>query len=240
MQSNLKCKINVGIVMDGNGRWAERRRQPRSAGHYAGVATLRSTVEAAVKLGLRSLTVYAFSSANWQRPEQEVSAIMALVRSFLARELAQLVMHNVRLTFIGRRDRIPVEIASFIEHAEQITMDCNGLHVRIAFDYSAREAILNVADRYARCGSSVEAFGNVLATDGGPQNIDLIVRTGGEKRLSDFLLWEAAYAELIFLEKMWPDFEPADLEAAVLEFQRRTRRFGGLVCDIPEASLHAS
>ncbi|MFY0611092.1 MAG: di-trans,poly-cis-decaprenylcistransferase [Hyphomicrobiaceae bacterium] len=228
MQSNLNSRIDVGIIMDGNGRWAERRGLSRSSGHYAGVSALRSTIEAGCRLALRSLTIYAFSSANWMRPKGEVAALMTLIRNFLSRELASLTAHNVRLTFIGRRDRLQDDIVSLIKHAENVTSACDGLHVRIALDYSGRESILAVADRFTRCGSSIDAFGKALAGDGGPVNVDVIIRTGGEQRLSDFLLWEGAYAELIFLEKFWPDFGADDLEQALCEFRRRNRRFGAL------------
>ncbi len=228
MQSNVECKIDIAIIMDGNGRWATKRGLPRSAGHQAGVSALRTTVAAAARLGVKSLTVYAFSAENWQRPEPEVSALMSLVRRFMSQELANLYAQNIRLTFIGRRDRIDPDIAAHMMHAEAITCDRTALHLRIALDYSARDAILRVADRFARVGASRDAFGRALADDGGPETLDLLIRTGGEKRLSDFLLWEAAYAELWFTETLWPDFDAATLAAAIEDFQQRDRRFGGL------------
>ena len=180
MQSIIKHRIDAAIIMDGNGRWAMQRGLARSAGHFAGVEALRATIRTAAEQHLHSLTIYAFSADNWQRPEPEVSALMALIRNFLTRELAKLSTNNVRLTFIGRRDRLDGDIVAHMRHAELVTSDCTGLHVRIALDYSARDSILRVADTYARAGSSYQAFGQALADDGGPANIDLLIRTGGE------------------------------------------------------------
>lgn len=228
MQSICDYRTNVAIIMDGNGRWATRRGLPRNSGHYAGVMALRTTVATAAEQQIASLTVYAFSSDNWRRPKAEVSGLMNLIRGFLKRELAELYRNNVRVTFIGRRDRLDDDVVGHIKHAEAVTKSCTGLHVRIALDYSAQDAILRVADTYARAGSSRCAFGRALADDGGPYAIDLLIRTGGEQRLSDFLLWEAAYAELIFTDTLWPDFSGDDLIAALNELQRRERRYGAL------------
>jgi undecaprenyl diphosphate synthase len=224
-------RLHVGIIMDGNGRWATRRGLPRSAGHRAGVRTVRRVVETAPELGIGTLTLFAFSSDNWRRPPQEVSALMALLRHYLRAELAQFVENNVRLTVIGRRDRLPEGLAEEITQAEQASSAGQRLHVRIALDYSSRDAIAAAAARWQPDHlPSREAFDRFLA---GPDaargnDVDLLIRTGGEKRLSDFLLWEAAYAELCFIDALWPDFDADGLRACVAEFWHRDRRFGGL------------
>src|SRR4051812_31259382 len=200
MQSEigLHDRLHVAIIMDGNGRWATQRGLPRSAGHRAGVQTVQRVVEAAPELGIGTLTLFAFSSDNWRRPEQEVSALMALLRHYLRAELARLIDNGVRLTVIGRRDRLPEGLAEEITRAEQASSTGTGLHVRIALDYSARDAIAAAAARWRPDHlPSREAFDRFLA---GPEaasgnDVDLLIRTGGEKRLSDFLLWESAYAE---------------------------------------------
>lgn len=226
MQSNRWNKPHLGIIMDGNGRWATARGLARSAGHEAGVRAIRPVVEAAGKSGVGTLTLYAFSSDNWKRPKPEVAVLMQLLRAYLAAEIRHLVDHGVRLTVIGRRDRLPAGLAQRIAGAEAETAAGSGLHLRIAFDYSAREAILAAA-RNAGPGISREAFSRLVAGNDAP-DVDLLIRTGGEQRLSDFLLWESAYAELLFARTMWPDFGPQDLEAALAQFRSRQRRFGGL------------
>ena len=209
--------------MDGNGRWATARGMPRVAGHRAGAEALRRTVEAAPDLGIGTLTIYAFSSDNWRRPGEEVSALMRLFRSYLRNEQAKCIENGVRISVIGRRDRLPRMLLPAIESVEAVTARGSVLHLRIAVDYSSRDAILRAAQA---CGESPtrEEFSAAL---GGP-DVDLLIRTGGEQRLSDFLLWECAYAELIFTPRMWPDFEAADLAAAVREFRSRERRFGAV------------
>ena len=240
MQSNVALKpeavarLHVGIIMDGNGRWATRRGLSRLRGHEAGVEAIRRIVEAAPDQGVGTLTLYAFSSDNWRRPKAEVAALMGLLRFYLANEIAALVRNGVRLTVIGRRDRLPDGIAAAITRAEAETADGTTLHLRIAIDYSARDAILNAAARAAGAGQlSREAFADLITGEAGLRDVDLIIRTSGEKRLSDFLLWEGAYAELHFTERMWPEFNAHDLADALASFNRRERRFGGLTAIAP-------
>jgi len=228
MQSDLS-KLHVGIIMDGNGRWATRRGLSRLRGHEAGVEAIRRIVEAAPGQGVGTLTLYAFSSDNWRRPKAEVAALMGLLRFYLANEIQALVRNAVRLTVIGRRDRLPNGIAAAITRAEDETADGDALHLRIAIDYSARDAILNAATRVASVGKLTrETFSELVTGEQNLRDVDLIIRTSGEKRLSDFLLWEGAYAELHFTDRMWPEFEVDDLAEALASFHRRERRFGGL------------
>ncbi|MBV8924283.1 MAG: di-trans,poly-cis-decaprenylcistransferase [Bradyrhizobium sp.] len=233
MQSNfsarLASRLHVGIIMDGNGRWATRRGLSRLRGHEAGVEAIRRVVEAAPDQGVGTLTLYAFSTDNWRRPKAEVAALMALLRFYLANEVGSLVKNGVRLTVIGRRDRLPEGIASAIARAEQATSRGETLNLRIAVDYSAREAILNAAAKLAGVSEPTrELFSQLVTGEPGLRDVDLIIRTSGEKRLSDFLLWEGAYAELYFTERMWPEFDGAALAEALASFHRRERRFGGL------------
>jgi undecaprenyl diphosphate synthase len=229
MQSNFGTKLHVGIIMDGNGRWATRRGLSRLRGHEAGVEAIRRVVEAAPDQGIGTLTLYAFSTDNWRRPRAEVAALMALLRFYLASEVESLVKNGVRLTVIGRRDRLPDGIAAAIARAEAATAGGEVLHVRIAVDYSSRDAILNAAAKLAGITEpSRELFSQLVTGEAGLRDVDLIIRTSGEKRLSDFLLWEGAYAELHFTERMWPEFDAQDLEEALASFHRRERRFGGL------------
>ena len=235
MQSNFSTKLHVGIIMDGNGRWATRRGLSRLRGHEAGVEAIRRVVEAAPDQGIGTLTLYAFSTDNWRRPRAEVAALMALLRFYLASEVESLVKNGVRLTVIGRRDRLPDGIAAAIARAEAATAGGEVLHLRIAVDYSSRDAILNAAAKLARVAEpSRELFSQLVTGETGLRDVDLIIRTSGEKRLSDFLLWEGAYAELHFTELMWPEFGPADLADALAAFHRRERRFGGLQAIAPE------
>ena len=233
MQSNLSTKLahllHVGIIMDGNGRWATRRGLSRLRGHEAGVEAIRRVVEAAPDQGVGTLTLYAFSTDNWRRPKPEVTALMALLRFYLANEVEALVKNGVRLTVIGRRDRLPDGIASAIARAEAATSRGETLNLRIAIDYSARDAILNAAARLAGVTAPTrEVFSELITGEAGLRDVDLIIRTSGEKRLSDFLLWEGAYAELYFTERMWPEFDGEALAEALASFHRRERRFGGL------------
>jgi undecaprenyl diphosphate synthase len=239
MQSNLAepqaAKLHVGIIMDGNGRWATRRGLSRLRGHEAGVEAIRRVVEAAPEQGVGTLTLYAFSSDNWRRPRAEVTALMGLLRFYLANEIEALVRNGVRLTVIGRRDRLPDGIANAIARAEAATGNGDTLHLRIAIDYSARDAILNAAARAAGIGNLTrEIFSELVTGEANLRDVDLIIRTSGEKRLSDFLLWEGAYAELHFTERMWPEFEAHDLAEALSSFHRRERRFGGLQSIAPQ------
>ena len=227
--SPLRDKLHVGIIMDGNGRWATRRGLSRLRGHEAGVEAIRRVVEAAPDQGVGTLTLYAFSTDNWRRPKAEVAGLMTLLRYYLANEVEALFKNGVRLTVIGRRDRLPEGIATAIADAEAATLSCEALHLRIAIDYSARDAILNAAAKLAgQPVPSREKFSELVTGDADLRDVDLIIRTSGEKRLSDFLLWEAAYAELHFTERMWPEFDADDLAEALACFHRRERRFGGL------------
>ena len=214
---------HTAIILDGNGRWAEARGLQRIAGHRAGADAVRRTVESARAMSLRLMTLYAFSADNWQRPRPEVNALFALLSSYLADETERLIRQGIRLTFIGRRDRLPRELIGAIESAEAATAAGGEMHLRIAVDYSSREAIAAAARRMPPWSSAPAAdLARFLAVP----DVDLLIRTGGEQRLSDFLLWEAAYAELVFLEVPWPEFSAGDLEAALHEFARRQRRFG--------------
>jgi undecaprenyl diphosphate synthase len=224
--------LHVAIIMDGNGRWANRRALPRLAGHRAGAETLRRVVRAAPGLGIVTLTAFAFSADNWRRPADEVAALMALLTWYFGDETPRLIEGNVRLSVVGRRDRLPVSLCTAIESAEVATQACQGLHLRLAIDYSSREAILRAA-----CGPGMtrERFETLLEPCG---PVDLLIRTGGEQRLSDFLLWECAYAELLFTRRMWPEFDASDLREAVEEFRLRDRRFGAIPPDsIPNSML---
>jgi undecaprenyl diphosphate synthase len=222
--------IHVAVIMDGNGRWALRRGLPRSAGHHAGVDAIRRVVEAAPEVGIGTLSLFAFSSDNWTRPAEEVQILMALFARFLRDEAGPLRAHDVRLSVIGRRDRLPPELVSAIAAAEALTARGTRLHLRVAVDYSSRNAILEAARLGGLDDPTREAFAIRLGdTHGAPApDVDLLIRTGGEQRLSDFLLWESAYAELFFTARMWPDFREDDLAAAVAEFRGRDRRFGAL------------
>jgi undecaprenyl diphosphate synthase len=224
--------LHVGIIMDGNGRWATRLGRSRAAGHRAGAAMVRRIVEVAPEAGIGVLTLFAFSADNWRRPRTEVGWLMRLFREYLRVETARCVENGVRLEVIGRRDRISPVLARAIEDAQRATADGTRLHLRIALDYSSRDAVL----RAAQCIQpetvpSRDSFGRLLAiVDHGTPvpDVDLLIRTGGERRLSDFLLWEAAYAELLFTPLMWPEFGPEALLDAVRDFATRERRFGGL------------
>lgn len=222
--------LHVAIIMDGNGRWATSRGRPRVFGHRAGAQSVRRAVEAAPDLGIGTLTLYAFSSDNWKRPPQEVSALMQLFREYLAKQTAECIEKGLRVSVIGRRDRLSPDLADLIERTERATAPGRRLHLRIAVDYSSRDAILRAAERLRSTPEvSRERFQTLLAealhADSAP-DVDLLIRTGGEQRLSDFLLWECAYAELYFTPRMWPEFDAADLETAVSSFRSRDRRFG--------------
>jgi undecaprenyl diphosphate synthase len=217
--------------MDGNGRWAARRSLPRFEGHRAGAEALRTVVDASPALGIGILTAYTFSADNWKRPPDEVAALMGLLVLYLAEETPRLRDGDVRLSVIGRRDRLAGELRDAIESAEAATRGCRGLHLRLAIDYSSREAILRASESAA----TPQLLGELL---GATQPVDLLIRTGGEQRLSDFLLWECAYAELFFTPRMWPEFDAGDLRAALRDFRRRDRRFGGVTKALPAAPLH--
>ncbi|HEX4633830.1 MAG TPA: polyprenyl diphosphate synthase [Gemmatimonadales bacterium] len=199
--------LHVAIIMDGNGRWATRQGLPRAAGHRAGADAVHRTVEAAAGRDIRQLTLYAFSSDNWRRPLPEVLALLSLFEEIIRAETANCLSKGIRLSIIGRRDRLPPRLRAAIRRAERTTERGRRLHLRIAIDYSARVAI---------------GDGGILP------DVDLLIRTGGERRLSDFLLWECAYAELLFLDTMWPEFDAQELDRALDTFHSRERRFGGL------------
>ncbi len=213
--------LHAAIIMDGNGRWATARGLPRVAGHRAGAEALRRTVEAAPDQGIGTLTVYAFSSDNWRRPPTEVTALMKLFHVYLRHEQARCIEQGVRVSVIGRRDRLPRMLLPVLEDCEKATARGRTLHLRLAVDYSSRDEIVRAAGRLGKHPTR-EQLAKAL---GGP-DVDLLIRTGGEQRLSDFLLWECAYAELVFTPVMWPDFDASHLAAAVSEFRSRDRRFG--------------
>ena len=227
-------RFHVAINMDGNGRWALLRGRRREAGHVAGASAVRRTVEASPGLGITTLTLYAFSSDNWRRPTAEVNNLMRLFHYYLRSECDRLTERGVRFSVIGRRDRITTSLRRRIEQVEERTSGGTALHLRVAIDYSARSALLTAASRVARdVPPTREAFEQSLCeaihAPRGTRDVDLLIRTGGEQRLSDFLLWESAYAELYFTDVMWPDFTGADLAAAVQAFAARDRRYGGIL-----------
>lgn len=222
--------LHVAVIMDGNGRWASQRGWPRIAGHREGAKAVRRVVEEAARVGVGTLTLYAFSSDNWGRPPREVAGLMRLFRAYLAAETQRLVENGIRMTVIGRRDRLAEPLARAIEGAEAATADGDRMHLRLAIDYSSRDALVRAAAMSNGREPTREAFARHLAAavgaDDATPDVDLLVRTGGEQRLSDFLLWECAYAELYFTPVMWPDFGETALAAALSEFHRRERRFG--------------
>jgi len=225
---------HVAIIMDGNGRWAKRRGLPRAIGHREGVQALKRTIEGAPKLGVQCLTVFGFSTENWSRPEDEVSDLMGLVRTYVASDLARLEKAGVRLRVLGRREGLPADIADIIVRAEAQTAHNDRFLLQVAFNYGGRADLVDAARRHAErllAGETAEPFSESvleagLATAGSPP-LDLIVRTSGEQRLSNFLLWEAAYAELVFQDILWPDYGPRALAEAVDAYRQRERRFGG-------------
>ena len=226
--------LHVAIIMDGNGRWALARSRPRTYGHHEGAKAVRRIVEAAPGLGIGVLTLYAFSSDNWGRPSGEVRTLMRLFRRHLVSEAEELACEGVRLQVIGRRDRLPVPVRVAMREAEEATHSGQCLLLRLAVDYSARDAIVAAARRAAAMagGAGLDRvqfatlMGEVLHEEGTVPDVDLLIRTGGERRLSDFLLWECAYAELCFTDVMWPEFGQEQLAEALLDFRRRDRRFG--------------
>lgn len=224
--------IHVAIIMDGNGRWAGARNLPRTAGHKAGADAVRRIVEAAPEAGVGTLTLYAFSSENWKRPFEEVSSLMHLFLYNLRKETPKLCENGVRLNVIGRRDRFSSKLLAAIERSEAATANGKTLNLRVAVDYSSRDSII-AAGRQLPAEGPVDhaAFSRALAAANhayDAPDVDLLIRTGGEQRLSNFLLWECSYAELYFTRRMWPDFDKRDLESAIATFRKRERRFGGL------------
>jgi undecaprenyl diphosphate synthase len=230
---------HVAIIMDGNGRWAKARSLPRVEGHRAGIRSVRETVETAARLGFEVITLYAFSTENWKRPRHEVLTLMGLLKEYINRELENLRANNLRFRPIGRIDQLDPSVQRELQRAVDGTADCTGTLVQIALNYSGRQELTDVI----RAGVAEGANGSLhpdgvdeewinghLTTSGCPDP-DLLIRTSGEQRISNFLLWQVAYAEIYFCPVLWPDFTKADLLSAVLEFQRRERRFGGLAPD---------
>ncbi len=228
--------LHVAIIMDGNGRWAQARGLPRSAGHRVGATAVRRVIEAAPACGITTLTLFAFSSDNWKRPGPEVQVLFRLFERYLRTETASCVEKGIRLEIIGRRDRLSARVRHAMEVAEQATAAGTTLRLRLAIDYSSRDALVQAASHGPRSRAQLE---EMLGAESGAacrtRDVDLLIRTGGEQRLSDFLLWESAYAELYFTPVAWPDFESGALADAVAEFHRRQRRFGGLVLETRSA-----
>jgi undecaprenyl diphosphate synthase len=234
--------LHVAIIMDGNGRWARDRGLPRTRGHREGAAAVRRVVESAPALGIDTLTLYAFSADNWKRPRPEVNALMRLLHRYLRTETAELVEKGVRVQLLGRRDRLPPRVLSAAEAAEDATRDGERLELRLAIDYSARDALVRAAELLRGSHDPVcperfaDALSQAMNSQGATRDVDLLVRTSGEERLSDFLLWECAYAEFVFTPTLWPDFGGDDLRRAVETFHHRDRRFGGLAAQKAAAS----
>jgi undecaprenyl diphosphate synthase len=233
-QSTLHC----AVIMDGNGRWATERGHSRVRGHRAGADAVRRTIEAALELPISTLTLYAFSADNWKRPQSEVRALMMLFSRYLREEAVRCLQNDIRLCVIGRRDRLDTEIVAAIEDAERLTGSCSRLLLRIAIDYSSRDAIVAAAATAPETRQQLSAALNAVVHSPDTPEVDLLIRTGREKRLSDFLLWECAYAELFFLDCMWPEFGAAELRECVESFLGRERRFGAVpVADAPLAEV---
>jgi undecaprenyl diphosphate synthase len=227
---------HVGIIMDGNGRWAAQRSLPRFEGHRRGVEALRRAVRAAIDLGVRYLTIYSFSAENWTRPKDEVRGLMGLLKRFIRNDLADLHSNNVRIRIIGDRERLPSDIGPLLTEAEEVTRGNRGLVLIIAFNYGGRQEIVEAARALALDAAAgrldpaaidVAMFERRLSTAGLPDP-DLVIRTSGEQRLSNFLPWQAAYSEFVFLSVLWPDFDKSSFEEALAEYGRRERRFGGI------------
>ena len=222
---------SVAIIMDGNGRWAESRRLPTAAGHRAGTRALRRTVEASIELGVRSLAVYAFSTENWSRSQDEVEALMEIFGETIERELPDLARQGVHVRFIGRRDRAPAELLARMEALEEETVSNTRLQLWIAFDYGGRAELIEAARRIVESGAAAEEVDEALVaanlSEPAMPDPDLLIRTSGELRISNFLLWQLAYAELVFIDTLWPDFGERELRSALEEYASRRRRFGG-------------
>lgn len=228
--------LHVGIVMDGNGRWAEQRGMPRWKGHESGARAVRRVTEESCRQGVSVLTLFAFSSENWKRPPEEIHLLFGIFRRYLAQERESLCENGIRLTAIGRRDRIPRRLRQELEATERATQRGTRLHLRLAVDYGSRHEIITAAQSLARKVFRGELnadqidesrFAHAIQDDAVPDP-DLIIRTAGERRLSNFLLWQSAYSELYFCLKLWPDFEESDLIEALADFHSRTRKFGAL------------
>jgi len=240
MSAQQVVSVHAAIIMDGNGRWAQARGLPRTFGHREGAKTVRRVVEAAPDLGIDTLTLYAFSSDNWVRPKPEISALMRIFHRHLRAETAELVDMGVRLSLVGRRDRLPKRVLDAADQAEEATAGGTRLHMRLAIDYSARDLLIRTAETLARehieqgiegqptwtREEYAEALGRTMGQRVPAEDVDVLIRTSGEKRLSDFLLWECAYAEFVFTDRLWPDFDAEDLAACMREFRGRDRRYG--------------
>ncbi|CAM5765678.1 isoprenyl transferase [Labrys miyagiensis] len=240
-EANVAPPTHVAIIMDGNGRWASKRLMPRFEGHRRGVEALRRTVRAASDLGIRYLTLYSFSSENWSRPRTEVDYLMGLVKRFVRNDLAELHASNVRVLIIGERSELEGELADLLAEAENLTASNTGLTLVVAFNYGGRQEIAAAARRLAEMVAAgtlkpeeitPEVFAGKLHTVGIPDP-DLVIRTSGEQRISNFLLWQSAYAEFVFLPLLWPDFDRSALEAALAEYKSRDRRFGSVSAATP-------
>jgi undecaprenyl diphosphate synthase len=227
-------KLHIAIIMDGNGRWAAARGQPRTMGHRAGIEALRRTLDAARKLPISHLTLYSFSSENWRRPASEINELMKLLRYYMRSELANLHNQGVRLKVIGERKKLPADIIELVDHAEELTQDNKALTLTMALSYGGRQEITAAARGLAKAvergqlqpdAIDEHVLQSFLFTGGMPDP-DLVIRTSGEKRISNFLLWQSAYAEFVFLDVLWPDFSGTHLAAAITEFQSRERRYG--------------
>ncbi|MBV8206832.1 MAG: di-trans,poly-cis-decaprenylcistransferase [Acidobacteria bacterium] len=231
--AGAKQGLHVAIIMDGNGRWAAQRGLPRLMGHRAGAESVRRTLEAAPELGIRYLTLYAFSSDNWQRPAAEVTGLMRLLSHYMRSEAANCYRNGVQVRVIGRRDRLQPPVLEAIHAAEVLTRPCERVFLRLALDYSARDAMVGAARRLAETGDFSRsgfsrALGRAVGLEGESPEVDLLIRTSGEQRLSDFMLWECGYAELYFTPVLWPDFDAAELDRALRDFRNRDRRFGAV------------
>lgn len=231
--------MHVAIIMDGNGRWATQRGLPRTAGHAEGAKAVRATVESAARMRIDTLTLYAFSAANWSRPPSEIAALMRLFGQYLFSETRRCVEQSIRVNVIGRRDRLSGSLLRAIEQSERLSAGCSGMHLRVAVDYSSQYSICKAAEAVARRGAaappSTEEFERALAeadhSSRPPGAVDLLIRTGNERRLSDFLLWECAYAELYFSNCLWPEFDATRFSQALDDYAGRQRRFGGLTAE---------
>jgi undecaprenyl diphosphate synthase len=223
--------MHMAIIMDGNGRWAAQRGMPRTAGHRAGAKAVDKVVEAAARHGIDTLTLYAFSADNWRRPQAEVGSLFMLLRRYLLTQTPRCLEQSIRINVVGRRDRLAPQVLRTIEHSERTTAHCAGMRLRIAVDYSSQHSLLETCRRMARESSTDRSrflthLAEVDHAATPTPDVDLLIRTGGEKRLSDFLLWECAYAELHFVDRFWPDFDEICLAQALEEYARRERRFG--------------
>jgi len=234
-----KVPLHIAIIMDGNGRWAKARHRPRVFGHQAGVKTVRRIVEDAADIGIKHLTLYSFSTENWTRPKSEITALFNLLKTYVADDLETLNANNVRLRILGRREGLSLDLLDVIERVERTTRDNDKFFLNIAFNYGGRDEIMRAVKAAAKekhlQDLSEEDLETYFDTAGTPDP-DIVIRTSGEKRISNFLLWQAAYSEFVFTDVLWPDFSRADLEAAIEEYRHRNRRYGGLDTDTAEVA----